>query len=319
MKSIILTKPGLENELTYIEMPMPHAGQGEVVVKVKAFSINPVDIKTRKGGAMYKRIQDDGPAILGWDIAGVVSAVGEGVTAYKVGDRVFGMVNFPGHGRAYAEFVAAPASHLALQPKNIGFEGAAASTLAALTAYQVLKKYVKSGDTVLIQAAAGGVGHFAVQIAKILGAKTIGVASGKNETFLKSLGLDKFIDYTKKDFTTEIDEVNFALDSQGGDVLLNSIKKVKSGGSVIAIATTMTPEIKDLASKRNVSVDFQLVESNGEDMQQIALWLESGQIKPHIDKVYGFDEIESAHQHILSGHTRGKVVVQTPTAGNIAL
>ena len=185
MNAIVLENPGgVENlAMTNIEKPQPK--ENEVLVEVKALSVNPVDFKMRAIPEVIDALYGDKrPVILGWDIAGKVVAVGDQVTKFQVGDDVFGMVNFPGQGEAYAEFVASPEGHLAKMPANISYEEAAATTLAALTALQVLEAHVKAGDRVLIHAGAGGVGHFAIQLAKHMGAFVSTTASAKNRDCL---------------------------------------------------------------------------------------------------------------------------------------
>lgn len=219
MKAIILKEAGGPENLVMQEVPLPVPGKDEVLVKVKTISINPVDIKTRKGLSLYNDLKKDGLVILGWDIAGEVVQAGEDVTTLEEGDQVFGMINFPGHGRAYAEYVTAPANHLAEKPDLISTQEAAAGTLAALTAWQVLLDETKlqAGEKILIHAAAGGVGHFAVQIAKYLGAFVIGTASEANYDFVKELGADDFVDYTKEKFEDIVKDVDVVFDTVGGD------------------------------------------------------------------------------------------------------
>jgi NADPH:quinone reductase-like Zn-dependent oxidoreductase len=202
MKAIVLTEPGGIENLVSKNLPVPQPKPSEVLIEVHAISINPVDIKTRKGGALYAKLKQDEPVILGWDVSGVVTSVGSDVQKFKVGDAVFGMINFPGHGKAYSEFVTAPVDHLALKPGNCTHEHAAATCLAALTAWQVLvhEARIQKGQHLLMHAAAGGVGHFAIQIAKHFGAKVSGTASAVNADYLKSLGVDLVIDYTKERF-----------------------------------------------------------------------------------------------------------------------
>ena len=190
MKAVILKEAGPAENLELVELPKPVINEYEVLIRTEAFSINPVDIKTRIGKSLYNELKNQNPfIILGWDVSGVVEEVGKEVTQFKVGDEVFGMVNFPGHGKTYAEYVAAPAVDLALKPANILHEEAAAATLAALTAWQVLVTHgkVSKGQKIVIQAASGGVGHYAVQIAKYLGAYVIGTSSSINKTFLLNL------------------------------------------------------------------------------------------------------------------------------------
>ena len=235
MKAIVLAKPGGIEELKTIEIEKPILKEGEVLVQVKAISINPVDVKTRTGTGVYGRINTESSLIIGWDIAGVVTETNN--APFKPGDEVFGMVNFPGHGKAYAEFVAVPANQLALKPANISFEQAAAATLAALTAYQALVKNatITPGQRVLVHAAAGGVGHFAVQIAEHLGAHVTGTSSTANRDFVLALGADDHIDYKSHNWQQSTSSFDFVLDTVGGDNLNLSIDVTKPGGSLISI------------------------------------------------------------------------------------
>lgn len=199
------------------DIEQPELGTDEVLVQTKAISINPVDVKVRPVEEVLTMIiGEERPVILGWDIAGTVAAVGADVKDFEVGDKVFGMVNFPGHGKGYAEYVASPASHLAEMPSNTTFEDAAAATLAALTALQVLKPRVKAGDRILIHAGSGGVGHFAIQIAKNIGATVVTTSSAKNRDFLLSLGADEHIDYRQQKFEEVLKDIDFILDGMGG-------------------------------------------------------------------------------------------------------
>lgn len=176
MKAVVLKAFGNIDQLEIKDILVPSIGEDEVLIRTKAISINPVDYKIRKGKGWAPELLAYDPIILGWDVSGVVEAVGAKVEQFQIGDEVFGMVNFTGHGRAYAEYVAAPAAHLTKKPQNISHEEAAASTLAALTAWQAFNSYgkLRPNDKTLIHAASGGVGHFAVQIAKHLGAYVIG-------------------------------------------------------------------------------------------------------------------------------------------------
>jgi NADPH:quinone reductase-like Zn-dependent oxidoreductase len=311
MKAIILKEAGGPENFMVKELPMPAIKEGEVLIKVKAISINPVDIKTRKGLGLYNKLKEDAPVILGWDVAGEVVEVADGVTALEEGDEVFGMVNFPGHGKAYAEYVAAPAIQLAEKPELISTQEAVAGTLAALTAWQVLidEAKVQPGERVLIHAAAGGVGHFAVQIAKYLGAYVIGTASDANYDFVKELGADDFIDYTQVAFEDEVKDVDVVFDTVGGQNPTRSLKVLKEEGRLVAIAGGITDELKQAAEKRKVKAWPYLVHSNGDDMEQIAELLEAGTLKSHVSKEFSFEQIAEAHRQIETGKTRGKIVV----------
>ncbi|WP_312789681.1 NADP-dependent oxidoreductase [Sphingobacterium sp.] len=309
MKAIILKTAGDVENLEYVELAKPVTQEGEVLIKVKAISINPVDVKTRQGKGVYGVIKDENPLILGWDISGIVE---ESKSAeFKVGDEVFGMVNFPGHGKAYAEFVAAPANQLALKPKNISFEEAAASTLVALTAYQALvhNANIQKDQNVLVHAAAGGVGHIAVQLAKHLGAKVTGTSSLKNKDFVLGLGADSHIDYHNFDWKNTEEEFDFVLDTIGGENIDNSLEVTKKGGSIISIPTGLNEEVTAKAESKGVKGYFILVKSSGEDMKQIADLLESGAVKPHVSKAFPFEQMREAHLEQETGRTVGKIVV----------
>ena len=312
MKAYLLNEAGgVENlVLSDIEQPSPKAD--EVLVEVKAISINPVDVKVRPVEEVLNMIVGAGrPVILGWDIAGKVTAFGEDVTQFEPGDCVFGMVNFPGHGKGYAEYVAAPETHLAKMPANISFEEAAATTLAALTALQVLQSRIKQGDRILIHAGSGGVGHFAIQIAKHLGAHVVTTSSAKNRDFVVSLGADEHIDYREQKFEEIASDIDFVLDGMGGEVLVNSLKVLKDGGQVVSLPTMEFPEdVKAYAEQHNIDVSFVLVQSNGTDMNTLKGMLETGVLKPHVSKTYAFEAIADAHAQIESGRTVGKVIVK---------
>lgn len=311
MKAIILKEAGGPENLVITDLPVPEPKKDEVLVKVKAISVNPVDIKTRKGLALYNELKKDEPVILGWDIAGEVVQAGEEVTSLEEGDEVFGMINFPGHGKAYAEYVTAPANHLAEKPDLISIQEAAAGTLAALTAWQVLLDEAKlqAGEKILIHAAAGGVGHFAVQIAKYLGAFVIGTASEANYDFVKELGADDFVDYTKEKFEEIVKDADVVFDTVGGDNPMRSINVLKEGGRLVGIAGGITDEVVKAAETKKIKAWRHMVHSNGNDMEQIAELMEAGTIKASIFKEYAFEEMAEAHRQIETGKTRGKIVV----------
>lgn len=309
MKAIVLKEAGNVDNLAYVELAKPTINEGEVLIKVKAISINPVDVKSRSGKGVYGRIKTENPLILGWDISGIVEETKS--LDFKVGDEVFGMVNFPGHGRAYAEYVAAPANQLALKPQNISFEDAAASTLVALTAYQALVYHAKiqEGQNVLVHAASGGVGHIAVQIAKHLGAKVTGTSSAKNKDFVLSLGAESHIDYHGFDWKSAGRTFDFVLDTIGGDNIDYSLEVTKEGGSIISIPTGLNEEVTSKAESKGVKGYFILVQSSGEDMKQIASLLESGAVKPYVSKSFPFEQMRAAHLEQETGRTVGKIVI----------
>lgn len=311
MNAIIIEKAGRVENLTLKDIDKPVAKDNDVLVAIKAIGVNPVDYKVRANeDAMNMIYGKERPAILGWDIAGTVVATGKNATQFEIGDNVFGMINFIGKGNAYAEFVSAPEAHLAKIPSNISFEEAAATTLASLTALQVLESRVKKGDKVLIHAGSGGVGHFAIQIAKALGAHVITTSSASNKDFVISLGADEHIDYRTQKFEELLTDVDFVLDMFNGDILLNSIKVVKESGEIISLPTpNFSEEILKLSKERNVHISQLLVQSNGKDMATLAGMLENGTLKPFISKTFSFNDMSKAHEQLESGRTVGKVVV----------
>lgn len=311
MKAIALKQPGGTEQLIQIETQQPVPENNEVLIKVKAISINPVDIKTRSGKGVYGRIKTEDPLIIGWDISGIVETVGKNVTRFKAGDAVFGMVNFPGHGKAYAEYVAAPETQITLKPANISFEEAAASTQTALTAWQafVHNAAIQPGQKILVHAAAGGVGHMAVQIAKYLGAHVTGTSSAKNKDFVLSLGADEHIDYQGYDWGGSPLRFDMVLDTVGGENIDYSIQVTKPGGTVISIPTGLNEEVTEKAKSKGINGYFILVQSSGEDMEQISSLLEKGKLKAHISETFDFQDMAKAHLQIETGRTIGKVVV----------
>ncbi|MBD3903278.1 NADP-dependent oxidoreductase [Chryseobacterium sp. Ch-15] len=313
MKTIILNEAGSVDNLQYIGSAKPTISSNEVLVKTVSLGINVIDYKVRANdGALNWILGADRPAIIGWDLSGTVVEVGDDVTDFKIGDDVFGMANFPGKGNAYSEFVAVPSAHLTLKPANISHQEAAAATLAALTAWQGLveKGNVKKGDKVLIHAASGGVGHYATQIAKHLGAYVIGTSSAKNREFVLQNGADQHIDYTTENFQEIVSDVDFVLDTVGGDTILKSLEVIKQGGTIVSIASSnLSTEELEKAKSKEVNLSFLLVQSSGENMLQLAQLMEKGIIKSHVSKTFSFDQMGEAHLHLEKGRTVGKIVV----------
>ncbi|MBC9796455.1 NADP-dependent oxidoreductase [Sinomicrobium weinanense] len=312
MKAIVLKGFGGVENLIVGQIDVPAITDDEVLIKVKAFSINPVDYKVREGVGWAHDLLKYNPIILGWDVSGIVEAVGKNVAKFKAGDEVFGMINFVGHGKAYAEYVAAKAGQLALKPKNISHAEAAASTLAALTAWQAFHHFgrLKKDDKVLIHAASGGVGHFAVQIAKYMGAYVIGTSSAGNKDFVLGLGADRHIDYRSENFDEVLSDIDFCLETIGHVNFRRSVQVLKRGGTIVNLPSGLTTEDERLANIKDLkSCFFMAVYSSGRDMGIISDLLGKGLIKPFISRTFVFDEIREAHRQIESGRTVGKVVV----------
>lgn len=312
MKAIILKDFGGPENLVSTEIPVPDISENEVLVQVKAISVNPVDYKTRVGkNRLASSLREFSPIILGWDISGIVKRTGENVKLFKDGDEVFGMVNFPGHGKAYAEYVAAPEAHLTMKPSNISHAEAAAATLAALTAWQIFKERIilKPGDKILIHAAAGGVGHYAVQMAKYLGAEITATASAENRDFVLGLGAVRHVNYQNEKFEDVIHDMDWVFDGIGGDYTDRSLKVLKPGGTIVTLPSGTSPQVSEKARAMGLNGYSFFVKSDGNDMKEIAGFLEKGIIKSHISGTFKLDEIRSAHRQIETGKTRGKIVV----------
>lgn len=250
--------------------------------------------------------------ILGWDISGVVSQVGNGVKDFKTGDAVFGTVNFPGPGSSYAEFAAAPADQLARKPENISHAEAAAATQSPLTAWQALVDtgQVKKGERVLIHGGAGGVGNYAIQIAKRMGCTVITTVSGADKAFAKELGADEVIDYQTQKFEEEVRDIDFILDTVGGDNFVRSLKVLKPEGMIVLLPSNKKAEADRAAEERHVkNYKHILMHSSGKDMRAIADMIQEGSMKVHVDKTYSFEQIPQAHEQLENGKVRGKIVI----------
>ncbi|MET0636867.1 MAG: NADP-dependent oxidoreductase [Chitinophagaceae bacterium] len=312
MKAVVLSGHGGIETLKLADIPVPEIKPDEVLIEVKAIAINPADTLVRANHSLDWIFNGETNKILGWDVSGVVIKTGSAVDLFTEGDDVFGTINHPGHGRAYAEFVAAPASHLALKPINITHETAAAATLAALTSLQPMQKVgVHKGDRVLITAAGGGVGHFAVQLAKYFGAYVIALASGAKRDFVLSLGADEFVDYKTQKFEDVIQNVDVAVEGVKSDGhILRTLHTVKRGGTLISLWSQITPEEADTAAKLGVHAFYNAIQSSGTDMQLIAELLSSGVLRPHISEVYTLKDISLAHAAIEKNNTQGKIIVK---------
>lgn len=312
MKAVVLKDFGGVENLVIEEVAKPEAFSDEVLIKVKAIGIDQIDVKTRQGGGMAERLKQESPMILGWDVAGEIVHLGNDESEFKMGDAVFGTINFPGIGKSYAEYVVAPESQLALKPDNISFEEAAGATQSPLTAWQALVDtgHVKQGDRVLIHGAAGGVGSFAVQIAKKLGAYVIGTASANDKDFVLDLGADECIDYKNQKFEELVSNVDFVLDSIGDDTFVRSLEVLKPEGMIVLLPSSKKEAADKVAKEKDVkNYHHMLMHSSGKDMKDIAKMLEEGSMKSNVSKTYPFEKIREAHEEMVSGHHRGKIVV----------
>ncbi len=311
MKAVHLSAFGSTDQFEIVNVPNPSLKDKEVLVEVKAFAINPVEAFIRAGKGFTEYFEGLNPRILGWDIAGTVVRVGNNVENFKQGDEVFGMINFPEPGNAYAEYVASPIQYLAKKPSNITWVEAAGACLAGLTAWQGIVQYgqVQKGNKVLILGASGGVGHYAVQIAHSLGAYVIGMASGSNEGLVIGLGADEFIDYQAVNFEDVVTDADFVLDAVGGTNSYRALKALKDGGHVVSLS----PGAQDLSNKataQSKTGEVMMVQPSGKAMNSLANLLASGQIKTYSEHTFPLEEIDKAHQQVETGKTRGKVVVK---------
>lgn len=308
MKAAILEE--FNQKLNIQEREKPEVGEGEVLVKIKAVGINPVDVKLSKG-YLKDMIPYEFPVVLGWDMAGVVEECGHSARSFRVGEEVYAYARRPKlKDGTLAEYIVLPESYLAKKPVNISFEEASGIPLAGLTAYQSIFDVGQLGmnDTILIMGASGGVGTFAVQLAKYKGSNIIAVASQKNHAYLKELGADHCIDYKEQDVASEVkkivaDGADLVFDAVGGDATKIGAACLKADGKLVSIAS----QGEDLPEGTNFS--FVFVEPNSRELDHIKELVEAGNIKVPIQHTYALEEINEAFQQIDTGHTTGKIVV----------
>lgn len=307
MKAVRIHRYGDLRVLIHEDAPRPAPGRGEILVRVHAAGVNPVDWKVREG-LMRALLDHRLPLILGWDVSGVVEEVGPGVAGLREGDEVYSRPDL-GRDGSYAELIVIRASEAAPKPASIDHTRAAAVPLAALTAWQVLfdSAGLAAGQTVLIHAAAGGVGHFAVQLARWKGARVIGTASAANAEFVRDLGAGEVIDYRTTRFERAVRDVDVVLDAVGGEVQERSWKVLRKGGILVSIVSRVPEQAAARYGARGLSV---LVQPNAEQLGQIARLIDSGVLAPTVSEVLPLAEARRAHELIQEGHTRGKIVLR---------
>jgi len=308
MHAVGIHRYGGPEVLSYENLARPEPRRGEVSIHVAAAGVNPIDWKTRAGKGLAPRYGERFPLILGWDLAGTVVALGEKAAGVAVGDEVFGMVHFPRPGGTYAEFATAPADHVVARPESLEPAAAAGVPLVALTAWQALfsAARLEAGQKVLIHAAAGGVGHVAVQLARLRGATVVGTASERNHDFLRQLGAERVIDYTQERFEEVLDDVDVVLDSIGGEVREKSWQVLKPGGVLVSIVGDPASPLAEVLGVRAAKV---LVEPNIGQLGQIAELIDAGRLRVEIERTFPLAEAAEAHRHGERGHTRGKLVL----------
>lgn len=306
MKAVRIHRYGGPEVLRYEEVPRPEPGTGEVLIRVHGAGVNPVDWKVREG---YARdfLKHALPLVPGWDVSGVVEAAGPGATRWKPGDELFSRPDIVRDG-AYAEFLVVRESEAARKPRSLDHLQAAAVPLAALTAWQALfdAAGLGPGQTVLIHAAAGGVGHFAVQLAKWKGARVIGTASGGNQSFLRTLGADDTIDYTTTRFEEVVRDADVVLDTMGADTQQRSWKTLREGG---ILSTILEPPPQEAVPPRK-RLGYTFVQPNPGQLSEIATLIDAGKIRTVVETVLPLPEARSAQEQSQAGHVRGKIVLQ---------
>lgn len=310
MKAVEINKYGGPEVLKIVDTEIPPVGNDEILIKIKASSINPVDWKVRKGVLRFIPGQKL-PKRLGADLAGIVEQVGKNITEYNNGDEVYGVISAI-RGGAYAEYVIAKKEQIAIKPSILSMEEAAAIPLAALTAYQALNKLgeIKEGDLVCINGSSGGVGHFAVQIAKALGAKVVGVCSAKNVQFSKELGADVVIDYNTTNILETSRKFDIFFDAVANQSFLKVLSILKKDGIYIttlpSFPNIISPIIKLFNGKRSKLINLK---SNSKDLRFLSELGKSGKLHVNIEKTYNLKNIQEAHRHSETRRVVGKLAI----------
>jgi len=307
MKAIRIHNYGGPEVLKYEDAPRPEPQAGEVLVRVHAAGVNPIDWKVREGH-MKDFWPHKFPLILGWDLSGVVEELGRGVSRFKIGNEVYSVPD-PTRNGAYADYIVVREAELALKPNSLHHIRAAAVPLAAVTAWQSLfdTAQLQPGQRVLIHAGSGGVGHFAVQLAKWKGAYVFATASTKNQDLLRELGVDEPIDYTQQRFEDVARNIDIVLDTIGGETQERSWSVLKKGGNLVSL---VQPPSEEKAKELGVRAAFVAGHPSGAQLVEIAKLIDSGELKPVIDRILPLSEVRRAHELSQSGHTRGKIVLR---------
>jgi NADPH:quinone reductase-like Zn-dependent oxidoreductase len=307
MKAIVVHEYGPPDVLKLEDAPRPEPKDDQVLMRVFAAGVNPVDASIRSG-KYAKFFGTKLPWIPGFDIAGVVEKAGAKVTKFKTGDSVYAMAG-PKSGGGYAEYAVASEMEAALKPKSLNYIEAAGVPGVALTAWQALIDTAKlsAGQTVLIHGGSGGVGTFAIQIAKARGAKVIATASTRNQDLLKQVGADVAIDYTKQKFEDIAKDVDVVLDSVGGDTRSRSYGVVKKGGFIVSIVGRIDQAELEKHGIRGASIS---VEPNSDELAEIGKLIDAGKIKVIVSQTFPLSEAIRAQEQVATGHTRGKIVLK---------
>jgi NADPH:quinone reductase-like Zn-dependent oxidoreductase len=303
MKAVVINKYGDADVVNYVDVECPVPKADEVLVKVHAAGVNPIDWKIR--GGVGKRLGLTLPITLGGEIAGTTERIGDEVRDFKEGDPVYGII--PSGG--FAEYAVAKTGAIGPKPPSLDFVNAAAVPLGALTAWQAIFGLANlgSGQRILIAGASGGVGSLAVQLAKAKGAYVIGLASGRNEEFVRQLGADEFVDYTKQKFEKVIKDVDVVFDLVGGDTFERAFQTLKKGGFLV---TSVEFPSEEKARELGVKATRVFCKPNAKELAEITKLVDEGKLKTHVSTVLSLAEVKKAFELSESGHTRGKIILQ---------
>ncbi|MEV4087836.1 NADP-dependent oxidoreductase [Nonomuraea fuscirosea] len=307
MRVIIQRALGGPGVLELAEVERPEPGFGQVLIATRAIGVNPVDVHVRSGALP---LLGEPPFTLGWDVAGVVEAVGPGVSAFSEGDEVLGLLAMPGAGNTYAEYVLASVNEIVPRPAGLSVEQAAGLPMAGLTAWQGLVGLarVEAGQRVLVHRAAGGVGHLAVQIAKARGAHVVATASAGKHELLRRLGVDEPVDYRARDFT-EVEPVDVVLDLVGGSYGDRSARVVRPGGVLVSAYPQDTGVTPELVAGLGIRHAVLVVHSSAPDLARLTSLVGEGRLTVHVDQVWSLAEVAKAHEAVEGGAVTGKLVL----------
>ncbi|MFF2793844.1 NADP-dependent oxidoreductase [Lysinibacillus xylanilyticus] len=330
MRAMVIDRYG-KVPMRMAEMPTPEIDEYEVLAEIHAASINPVDFKIRDGKVKLL-VKYKMPLILGNDFSGVVVKVGSKVTRFKVGDEIYARPRKSKIG-TFTEYIAIHEDDIALKPKNLSFEEAASIPLVGLTSYQALTDILQlqKGQKILIHAGAGGVGTFAIQLAKLMGAFVATTASEAGANLVKSLGVDEIINYKTEKFEEILENYDVVFDTLGGETLEKSFEVIKSGGKIVSVSglpnarfgkeygsgffktllfSAASHKLTALEKKHNVQYSFLFMKPSGEQLSIIADFIETGKIKPIIDRVFPFENAQKAMEYAESGRAKGKIILK---------
>lgn len=316
MKAVIIKEFGDRSKLIYTDVEKPNVCEGEVLIRIKAAGVNPVDTKIREG-LLAKRLPNKLPIVLGWDLAGIVVDTGHSARRFKPGDEVYAYARrMVIQNGTYAEYISLPESYVSHKPSNISFEEAASVPLAGLTAFQAIfeKGKLTKNQKLLVLGASGGVGSFAIQFAKVKGATVYALAGNKRADYLKEIGADYVLDYTQENWPATFMDLlpegaDCVFDCVGGETTAKAYEYVKKGGTLVSILSQANPELVD---KYGITFKYLFVEPNVLQLEKIKDWLEKGKVKVSVQHVYPLKDAAKAHKQMETGHTQGKIVLQIP-------